>query len=87
MIRTRAIPNNPPNLSKLVPSPENVRKTNTKDGIEGLAANIKAQGLLSNLIVRATCARLSIGTAAKSKLSSVLPGGRRASIKCRWMGR
>jgi hypothetical protein len=24
-------------LSKLVPSPENVRKTNTKDGIEGLA--------------------------------------------------
>ena len=41
-------------LSKLVPSPENVRKTNTKDGIEGLAANIKAQGLLSNLIVRAT---------------------------------
>ena len=41
-------------LSKLVPSPENVRKTNTKDGIEGLATNIKAHGLLSNLIVRAT---------------------------------
>ena len=41
-------------LSKLVPSPENVRKTNTKNGIEGLAANIKAQGLLSNLIVQAT---------------------------------
>ena len=34
-----------------------------------------------------TCARLSIGTAAKSKLSSVLPGGRRASIRCRWMRR
>src|SRR5580698_8554279 len=30
----------------------------------------------------ATWARLSIGTAAKSKLSRVLPGGRRASIRC-----
>src|ERR1700733_11153730 len=40
-------------LSKLVPSPANVRKTNAKDGIEALAVNIKELGLLNNLTVRA----------------------------------
>ena len=40
-------------LSRLVPSPANVRKTNAKDGIEALAASIKQRGLLNNLTVRA----------------------------------
>jgi ParB family transcriptional regulator, chromosome partitioning protein len=59
-------------LSKLVPSPENVQKTNTKEGTEGLAANIKAQGLLSNLIVRAT---------AGGKFEVVAGGRRLAALK------
>ena len=75
-------------LSKLVPSPENVRKTNTKDGIEGLATNIKAHGLLSNLIVRATCARLSIEHSGKIEAVERL-AGRQAGLDrdLRWMGR
>ena len=40
-------------LSRLVPSPANVRKTNAKDGVEALATNIKELGLLNNLTVRA----------------------------------
>ena len=40
-------------LSKLVPSPANVRKTGGRDlGIEELAASIAAHGLLQNLTVR-----------------------------------
>ena len=39
-------------LSKLAPSPANVRKTCAKDGIEQLAASIEAHGLLQNLQVR-----------------------------------
>ena len=41
-------------LSQLVPSSDNVRKTGTNEGIESLAANIKAVGLLQNLQVRRT---------------------------------
>ena len=36
-------------LSKLVPSPDNVRKTDRMNGIEQLAASIEAHGLLQNL--------------------------------------
>jgi ParB family transcriptional regulator, chromosome partitioning protein len=36
-------------LSKLVPSPDNVRKTDRLGGIEQLAASIEAHGLLQNL--------------------------------------
>ena len=36
-------------LSKLVPSPDNVRKTDRLSGIEQLAASIEAHGLLQNL--------------------------------------
>jgi ParB family transcriptional regulator, chromosome partitioning protein len=36
-------------LSQLVPSADNVRKTGVNEGIESLAANIKAIGLLQNL--------------------------------------
>ena len=36
-------------LSKLVPSPDNVRKTGVMSGIEQLAASIEAHGLLQNL--------------------------------------
>lgn len=39
-------------LNQLVPSPANVRKTGASTGIEELAANIKALGLLQNLAVR-----------------------------------
>ena len=41
-------------LSQLVPSSDNVRKTGVNEGIESLAANIKAIGLLQNLQVRQT---------------------------------
>src|SRR5665213_1224140 len=40
-------------LSKLIPSPANVRKTGATAGIAELAASIKAHGLLQNLQVRA----------------------------------
>jgi len=39
-------------LSKLIPSPANVRKTGALIGIDALAASIKAVGLLQNLQVR-----------------------------------
>src|SRR4051812_4458530 len=39
-------------LTKLVPSPDNVRKTDRLSGIEQLAASIKAHGLLQNLQVK-----------------------------------
>ena len=39
-------------LSKLVPSPDNVRKTDRSNGIEQLAASIEAHGLLQNLQVK-----------------------------------
>ncbi len=39
-------------LSKLIPSPANVRKTGATSGIAELAASIKAHGLLQNLQVR-----------------------------------
>jgi ParB family chromosome partitioning protein len=52
-------------LTKLVPSPANVRKVKT--GIEGLAASIEAHGLLQNLQVRP----------AKGDSFEVLAGGRR----------
>ncbi len=39
-------------LTKLVPSPANVRKTGASVGIEELAASIQAHGLLQNLQVR-----------------------------------
>ena len=41
-------------LSQLVPSSDNERKTGVNEGIESLAANIKAIGLLQNLQVRQT---------------------------------
>jgi ParB family chromosome partitioning protein len=40
-------------LNKLVPSPENVRRTGASAGVAELAAQIKAHGLLQNLTVRA----------------------------------
>jgi len=39
-------------LSRLIPSPANVRKTGATTGIAELAASIKAHGLLQNLQVR-----------------------------------
>jgi ParB family chromosome partitioning protein len=41
-------------LSQLVPSADNVRKTGVNEGIESLAANIRAIGSLQNLQVRQT---------------------------------
>lgn len=40
-------------LSKLIACPKNVRRTGRSDGIEELAASIKAHGLLQNMQVRA----------------------------------
>src|SRR5579863_2165636 len=59
-------------LTQLVPSPVNVRKTGSKDGIEALAASIAAHGLLQNLSVRP----------AKGGSYEVVAGGRRlAALK------
>lgn len=38
-------------LSKLVVSPENARKTFTKTGIDEMQASILAHGLMQNLVV------------------------------------
>lgn len=59
-------------LSQLVPSPDNVRKTDTKTGIEELAASIAAHGLLQNLQVR---------PAANGKYEVVAGGRRLAALK------
>lgn len=39
-------------LNKLIEDPDNVRQTRSNDGIEALADNIHAEGLLQNLVVR-----------------------------------
>ncbi|MEO0510822.1 MAG: ParB N-terminal domain-containing protein [Verrucomicrobiota bacterium] len=39
-------------LNKLIEDPDNVRQTRSNDGIESLADNIHAEGLLQNLVVR-----------------------------------
>ncbi|WP_309387232.1 ParB/RepB/Spo0J family partition protein [Cerasicoccus frondis] len=39
-------------FNKLIQDPENARKTRTNDGIDALADNILAEGLLQNLVVR-----------------------------------
>lgn len=41
-------------FNKLIEDPENVRTTRSEDGIEALADNIQAEGLLQNLVVRKT---------------------------------
>jgi ParB family transcriptional regulator, chromosome partitioning protein len=59
-------------LTKIAPSPANVRKTGNKTGIEELAASIAAHGLLQNLQVRP----------AKGGSFEVVAGGRRlAALK------
>jgi ParB family transcriptional regulator, chromosome partitioning protein len=60
-------------LNKLVPSPENVRKTGATAGVAELAAQIKAHGLLQNLTVRP----------AEGGKFEVIAGRRRlAALKC-----
>ena len=59
-------------LTALVPSPANVRKTGTTNGIEELAASIEAHGLLQNLQVR---------EAASGKFEVVAGGRRLAALK------
>lgn len=60
-------------LSQLYACPENVRKTYTPSGIDELAANIKAIGLLQPLLVRA------------DKNNAVIAGGRRlVALKQLW---
>ncbi len=64
-------------LSKLVPSPVNVRKTDTEAGLDELAASIEAHGLLQNLTVRP-----SSKEAGKPGTYEVIAGGRRlAALK------
>ncbi|MDD2859554.1 MAG: ParB/RepB/Spo0J family partition protein [Acidiphilium sp.] len=59
-------------LSKLVPSPRNVRKTGREVGIDALAADILTEGLLQNLVV----------TESKGGKYAVEAGGRRlAALK------
>ena len=55
-------------LDKLYPSPANVRKTGTKEGIAELAKSIHIHGLLNNLVVQ---------PGGKEGTFSVLAGGRR----------
>jgi ParB family chromosome partitioning protein len=55
-------------LDRLCPSPANARKTNAKDGIEGLANSIHNHGLLNNLVVQ---------PGGEKGTFSVLAGGRR----------
>jgi ParB family chromosome partitioning protein len=59
-------------LTKLVPSPANVRKTGSGNGVAELAASIKAVGLLQNLAVR---------LAAKGKYEVVAGGRRLAALR------
>ena len=59
-------------LSKLVPSPANVRKTDRSNGIEQLAASIKAHGLLQNVQVK---------EAANGQFEVVAGGRRLAALK------
>jgi ParB family transcriptional regulator, chromosome partitioning protein len=59
-------------LSKLVPSPDNVRKTDPMHGIEPLAASIAAHGLLQNLQVKPN---------AKGQFEVVAGGRRLAALK------
>lgn len=59
-------------LSKLVPSPVNVRKTDTEVGLDELAASIDAHGLLQNLTVRPASKETG-----KPGMYEVIAGGRR----------
>jgi hypothetical protein len=60
-----------------VPSSDNVRKTGAKEGIESLAANIQAIGLLQNLRVRQTA---TVNT-KRSPVRTVTPTSNRSSNK------
>jgi ParB family chromosome partitioning protein len=55
-------------LSRLVPSPDNARRTNSTAGIAELSASINSLGLLQNLTVR---------SAPKGKKFEVVAGARR----------
>src|SRR5665213_2006409 len=58
-------------LNKLVPSEANVRKTGAATGIEELAANIKALGLLQNLAVRESdCGKFEV-VAGRRRLAAL----------------
>jgi ParB family chromosome partitioning protein len=59
-------------LSKLVPSPDNVRKTDRLSGIEQLAASIEVHGLLQNLQVKPN---------AKGQFEVAAGGRRLAALK------
>lgn len=59
-------------LSKLVPSPANVRRTGTAERVEELAASIAAHGLLQNLTVKPT---------GKDHFEVVAGGRRLAALK------
>jgi len=65
-------------LSKLVPSPSNVRRTGWEAQIEELAASIAAHGLLQNLSVRAA---LDVDGADTGKFEVVAGGRRLAALK------
>lgn len=60
-------------LSKLDPSPANVRRTGAGLGVEALAASIAAHGLLQSLAVRAKCD----GAGRETGRFEVVAGGRR----------
>jgi ParB family chromosome partitioning protein len=65
-------------LSRLIPSPSNVRRTGGGAGIESLAASIAAHGLLQSLVVRPK----SGGDGQPTDRYEVVAGGRRlAALK------
>lgn len=66
------------NLSKLTPSPANVRRTGAGAGIEALAASIQAHGLLQSLVVRP---KPSSGGQATDRYEVVAGARRLAALK------
>ena len=66
------------NLSKLTPSPANVRRTGAGAGIKALAASIQAHGLLQSLVVRP---KPSSGGQATDRYEVVAGARRLAALK------
>jgi ParB family chromosome partitioning protein len=71
-------------LSKLVPSPANVRKTDRGAGLEQLAASIEAHGLLQNLQVKpASKGRFEVA-AGERRLAALSLLAKRKKIEADW---
>lgn len=78
-------------LDRLVPAPENVRRTGRGEGIETLAASIEAHGLLHALLVRPNGAKFAV-VAGRRRLAAMKLLARRRRLErahpvpCRLLG-